>query len=57
MQKRIEITIQHIQSGKPVSQQAFEDWELRIKALEIAIRINPDLLDGFEDEEGPFFMY
>lgn len=57
MQKHIEITIQHVQSGKKISQKAFEDWELRVKALEIAIRINPDLLDGFEDEDGPFYMY
>lgn len=55
--KEIHITIDHIQSQTFVSQQAFDDWELRIKALEIALRINPNLLDGFEDEDGPFYMY
>ena len=56
MHKHIEITIQHIQAGKPMSQQAYEEWELRLKALEIALRINPNLLERFDDD-GPFVMY
>ena len=55
--KDIHITIDHIQSEHVVIQKAFDDWEFRIKALEIALRINPDLLDGFEDADGPFYMY
>lgn len=55
--KHIQITIDHIQSGQFVSQKAFDDWEFRVKAFEVALRINPDLLDGFDEEEGPFYMY
>ncbi|NLW80617.1 MAG: hypothetical protein GXY42_02940 [Desulfovibrionales bacterium] len=56
MAKHIEITIEHIHAGRFMSQSALEDWELRVKALEIALRLNPDLLDGFEEGEGPLFM-
>lgn len=57
MNKHIQITIEHIHSDKFVSQKAFDEWELRVKALEIALRLNPHLLDGFDEEDGPFFMY
>jgi hypothetical protein len=57
MEKHIEITIQHAQMGKFMSQKAFDDWEFRIKALELALRMNPSLLDGFDEDDGPFIMY
>ncbi len=57
MEKHIEISIQHAQMGKFMSQKAFDDWELRVKALEIALRMNPNLLDGFDEDETPFLMY
>lgn len=57
MEKHIEITIQHAQMGKFMSQEAFDEWEFRIKALEIALRLNPRLLDGFADDDGPLIMY
>lgn len=57
MEKHIEITIQHAQIGKFMSQKAFDDWEFRVKALEIALRMNPGLLDGFEEDGAPFVMY
>lgn len=57
MKKHIEITIQHVNAGKTLSPQAYEDWEFRMKALEIALRINPDLLDEFEDDNVPLVMY
>lgn len=55
--KEIHITIDRVQSDALVTQKAVTDWEFRVKALELALRINPNLLDGFDEEEGPFYMY
>lgn len=58
MEKHIEITIQHAQMGKFMSPEGvLDDWNLGIKALELALRMNPSLLDGFDEDDGPFIMY